>query len=75
MILCNDALRSCSVQVALRKCCQTAGMYSRVLPLYLKVAILQPEMWRCAPRTAFVLTSCDFAAGAAGAYVLTSCDV
>ena len=36
----------------------------RVLRLYLKVAIFQPELQH-APRTTFVLKSCDFQAGAA----------
>ena len=39
----------------------------RVLRLYLKVAIFQPELRECAPRTMFVLKSCDFLAGLAGA--------
>ena len=39
----------------------------RVLRLYLKVAIFKPELRECAPRTMFVLKSCDFPAGAAGA--------
>ena len=37
-----------------------------------------PELWECTLRTIFVLTSCDFPAGAAGAprttFVLKSCD-
>ena len=37
----------------------------RVLRLYLKVAIFQPELQEHAPRTTFVLKSCDFQAGAA----------
>ena len=37
----------------------------RVLRLYLKVAICQPELQEHAPRTTFVLKSCDFQAGAA----------
>ena len=36
-----------------------------VLRLYLKVAIFQPELQEHAPRTTFVLKSCDFQAGAA----------
>ena len=56
------ALRKCSEQVALRKCCRSCGGVLRVLRLYLKVAILQPELRGCAPRTTFVLKSCDFPA-------------
>ena len=37
----------------------------RVLRLYLKVAIFQPELQEHAPRTTFVLKSCDFQAGPA----------
>ena len=37
----------------------------RVLRLYLKVAICQPELQEHAPRTTFVHKSCDFQAGAA----------
>ena len=37
----------------------------RVLRLYLKVAIFEPELQEHAPRTTFVLKSCDFQAGAA----------
>ena len=37
----------------------------RVLRLYLKVAIFQPELQEHAPRATFVLKSCDFQAGAA----------
>ena len=36
-----------------------------MLRLYLKVAIFQPELQEHAPRTTFVLKSCDFQAGAA----------
>ena len=53
---------SCSAQVALRKCCRSCGNVLRVLFLYLKVAIFQPELRGCAPRTTFVLKSCDFPA-------------
>ena len=58
--------RQRSVQVALRKCCRSlSGSTShrscrtvlRVLQLYLKVAIFQPELH---PRTTFALKSCDF---------------
>ena len=38
----------------------------RVLRLYLKVAIFQPELREHAPHTTSVLKSCDFPAGAAG---------
>ena len=37
----------------------------RVLLLYLKAAIFQPELREHAPRTTFVLRNCDFRAGAA----------
>ena len=37
----------------------------RILRLYLKVAIFQPELQEHAPRTTFVLKNCDFQAGAA----------
>ena len=56
-----------SAQVALRKCCQSCGNVLRILFLYLKVAIFQPELRGCAPHTTSVLKSCDFPAGAAGA--------
>ena len=75
-LLCASALCNCSVQVALRKllcasdsaqvalrkCCRSCGGVLRVLRLYLKVAILQPELRGCAPRTTFALKSCDFPA-------------
>ena len=78
-LLCASALCKCSLQVALRKllcasgsaqvalrkCCRSCGNELRVLFLYLKVAIFQPELRECAPRTTFVLKSCDFPAGAA----------
>ena len=51
-----------SAQVALRKCCRSCGNVLRVLFVYLKVAIFQPELRGCAPRTTFVLKSCDFPA-------------
>ena len=51
-----------SAQVALRKCCRSCGTVLRVLFLYLKVAIFQPELRGCAPRTTFVHTSCEFPA-------------
>ena len=38
----------------------------RILRLYLKIAIFHPELQEHAPRTTFVLKSCDFQAGAAG---------
>ena len=73
-LLCASALCNCSVQVALRKllcasdsaqvalrkCCRNCGGVLRVLRWYLKVAIFQPELRGCAPRTTFVLKSCDF---------------
>ena len=75
--LCKLVCASCSAQVlcasalckllALRKCCRSCGNVLRVLFLYFKVAIFQPELRECAPRTTFVLESCDFPAGAAGA--------
>ena len=37
----------------------------RTLRLYLKATIFQPELQEHAPRTTFVLKSCDFQAGAA----------
>ena len=72
-LLCASALCKCSVQVALRKllcasdsaqaalrkCCRSCGNVLRVLFLYLKVAIFQPELREN--------KSCDFPAGAAGA--------
>ena len=39
----------------------------RVLRLYLEVANFQPELREHAPHTTFVVKSCDFPAGAAGA--------
>ena len=51
----------------MRKCCRSCRNVLCVLFLYLKVAIFQPELRECAPRTTFVLKSCDFPAGAAGA--------
>ena len=65
--LCKLLCASCSAQVALSKCCRSCGNVLRVLFfLYLKVVIFQPELRECAPRTTFVLKSCDFPAGAAG---------
>ena len=71
-----SALCKCSVQVALRKllCASCSEQVlpelwectSRTICLYLKVVIFQPELRECAPRTTFVLKSCDFPAGAAG---------
>ena len=63
---------SCSAQVTLRKllCASAAGavgMYFAYFFWYLKVAIFQPELREHAPHTTFVLKSCDFPAGAAGA--------
>ena len=80
-LLCASALCNCSVQfaerkllcasncaqVALRKCCRSCGNVLRVLLLYLKVAIFQPELREHAPNTMSVLKSCDFLTGAAGA--------
>ena len=56
----------------LRFSSRSCGSVLRVLRLYLKVAIFQPE-----PHTTSVLKSCDFPAGAAGAratFVFKSCD-
>ena len=64
---CGNVLR---VQFFVLKSCDfpagAAGVL-RVLRLYLKVAIFQPELREHAPRTTSVLRSCDFPAGAAGA--------
>ena len=65
--LCKLLYASDSAQVALRKCCRSCGNGLRVRFLYLKIAMFQPELRECAPRTTFVLKSCDFPAGAAGA--------
>ena len=68
-LLCASALCNCSVQVALRKllcasdsaqvalrkCCRSCGNVLRVLRLYLKVAIFQPELREHAPHTTSVL--------------------
>ena len=84
-LLCASALCSCSVQVALRKllcasdsaqvalhkCCRSCGNVLCVLFVYLKVAIFQPELRGCAPRTTFVLKSCDFQAVCSAYYVCT----
>ena len=43
----------------------SCGSTLRILRLYLKVTIFQPELQEHAPRTTFVLKSCDFQAGAA----------
>ena len=43
----------------------SCGSTLRTLRLYLKVPIFQPELQEHAPRTTFVLKSCDFQAGAA----------
>ena len=43
----------------------SCGSTLRALRLYLKVTIFQPELQEHAPRTTFVLKSCDFQAGAA----------
>ena len=78
-LLCESALCNCSVQVALRKllcasdsaqvalrkCCRSCANVLRVYFLYLKVAVFEPELQEHAPRTTFVLKSCDFEAGAA----------
>ena len=61
-----------SAQVALRKCCRSCGNVLRVLFLYLKVAIFQPELRGCAPRTTFVLELREHAPHTTS--VLTSCD-
>ena len=80
--LCKLLCASCSAQVTLRKllCANAAGtgnilrvlfLYLKVtisqpeLHLHLKVAIFQPELQEHAPRTTFVFKSCDFQAGAA----------
>ena len=60
--LCKLLCASESAQVALRKCCRSCGGVLRVLRLYLKVAIFQPELRGCALGTTFVLKSCDFPA-------------
>ena len=44
---------------------RSCGSTLRILRLYLKVAIFQPELQEHAPRTTLVLKSCDFQAGAA----------
>ena len=44
---------------------RSCGSTLRILRLYLKVAIFQPELQEHAPRTTFVLKSSDFQAGAA----------
>ena len=49
-----------SAQVALRKCCRSSGNVLHVLFLYIKVAIFQPELRECAPRTTFVLKKLRF---------------
>ena len=51
-----------SAQVALRKCCRSCGNVLRVLFLYLKVAIFQPELREHAPHTTSVHKSFDFPA-------------
>ena len=75
-LLCASALCNCSVQVALRKllcasdsaqvalrkCCWSCGNVLRVLFLYLKAVIFQPELRGCARRTTFVLKNFDFPA-------------
>ena len=87
-LLCASALCNCSVQVALRKllcasdsaqvalrkCCRSCGNVLCILFLYLKVAIFQPELRGCAPRTTFVLKSCAGARSAYYTFVLKSCD-
>ena len=79
-LLCASALCKCSVQfaerkllcasdsaqVALRKCCRSCGNVLRVLFLYLKVAIFQPELRECAPRTTFVLKKLRFSSRSCG---------
>ena len=49
----------------LRFSSRSCGSTLRILRLYLKVAIFQPELQEHAPCTTFVLKSCDFQAGAA----------
>ena len=71
---------SCSVQVTLRrKCCRSCGNVLRVLFLYLKVAIVQPELRECAPRTTWHLKITIFQPelqehAPRTTFVLTSCD-
>ena len=42
----------------------------RVLRLYLKIAIFQPELREQAPHTTSVLKICDFPPGVAGLYLI-----
>ena len=49
----------------LRFSSRSCGSTLRILRLYSKSAIFQPELQEHAPRTTFVLKSCDFQAGAA----------
>ena len=51
----------------LRFSSRSCGGVLRVLRLYLKVAIFQPELREHAPHTTSVLKNCDFPLGAAGA--------
>ena len=68
-LLCANALRIFSMQVAL--CCQSCRNVLRVLPLYSKVAILQPELSMCTPRTTTEVESCEFADVYSAYYVCT----
>ena len=92
-LLCASAVCKCSVQfaerkllcasdsaqVALRKCCRSCRNVLRVLFLYLKVAIVQPELRECAPRTTLHLKIAIFQPelqehAPRTTFVLKSCD-
>ena len=62
---CGGVLRVLRLYLKLRFSSLSCGSTLRILRLYLKVAIFQPELQEHAPRTTFVLKSCDFQAGAA----------
>ena len=62
---CGGVLRVLRLHVKVAISSLSRGSTLRILRLYLKVAIFQPELQEHAPRTTFVLKSCDFQAGAA----------
>ena len=59
--MCSAYFRTEKLRFSSRSC----GSTLRILRLFSKVAIFQPEVQEHAPRTTFVLKSCDFQAGAA----------
>ena len=74
-----EALRNLCVWSRSKNPCSTykvaistriCGIVLRVLHLYYKAAIFEPELRICTSHTTFVLQSCDFRSGAAQVYFL-----